>query len=52
MEKLVINSYEEFESYLGKRFTAYRSENGSVENFWGIGYALLPNRQWNQKQKT
>ena len=24
---------------------------GSVENSWGIDYALLPNREWNQKQK-
>ena len=25
--------------------------NGSVENYWGIDCALLPNRKWNQKQK-
>ena len=24
---------------------------GSVENYWGIDCALLPNREWNQKQK-
>ena len=24
---------------------------GSVENSWSIDYALLPNREWNQKQK-
>ena len=25
--------------------------NGSVENYWWIDCALLPNRKWNQKQK-
>ena len=24
---------------------------GSVENYWEIDCALLPNREWNQKQK-
>ena len=24
---------------------------GSAENYWGIDCALLPNREWNQKQK-
>ena len=24
---------------------------GSVENYWEIDSALLPNREWNQKQK-
>ena len=28
-----------------------RCFNGSVENYWGIDCALLPNRKWNQKQK-
>ena len=24
---------------------------GTVENYWGNDYTLLPNREWNQKQK-
>ena len=28
-----------------------RCFNGSVENYWGVDCALLPNRKWNQKQK-
>ena len=27
------------------------SNIGSVDNYWGIDYASLPNREWNQKQK-
>ena len=26
-------------------------KSGSEDIYWGIDYAMLPNREWNQKQK-